>query len=182
MYRRFPDPGTRIRLFLVGVLEPAMIAAKVHRDRARADQTAGARKGNARRRKKTSLKASQPLASQSSESVKKTFRERRDQAAAILTKQRSRNVVGLSNRRRSSVVAIVKNRVDMLNMGVIAREVTSHMVSVGCKDRVWCEPTASYFARPTSSNAEQFYSCRFMFKCTRQGLSIMVNTAPQLRR
>lgn len=96
----------------------AMLAAKVHRDRARADQTAGSRKESAKRKKVTKKP---PKKRRPSTEHAQSFRANRDAAAAI---PQSGNELNATRRKRSSVVAIVKKRVEMLHMNVVARELS----------------------------------------------------------
>lgn len=102
-----------------------MLVAKVHRDRARAEQTAGARKEKTRRQKPAyKAKGSPPGVVGEKEAF-----AHRDAAAVVSTNQRHVNALAQTRRKRSSVVAIVKKRVEMLNMNIIAREFVQIVVS-----------------------------------------------------
>lgn len=111
-----------------------MLAAQVHRDRARAEHTVN---NNAPRRTSHHVKGRRKGSGGGGQPSfdndrAQTFMANRDAAAATISgpsgRHRGSVALGATKRKRSSVVAIVKKRVEMLHMNVIAREFSQVVV------------------------------------------------------
>ena len=114
-----------------------MLVAKVHRDRAKLEQTAGAgphphpHPHPKKLRDKKANDATKGGDGALSGDGVDDFRAKRDAAAATSSPPSHTSSVGLGDvrRKRSSVVAMVKKRVEMLHMNAVSREFTQVLVS-----------------------------------------------------
>lgn len=109
-----------------------MLVAKVHGDRARADQTASAAGTRKVSKKKLPIRdINKSKGGEFSGDRADVFRANRNAAAAFSPRHdRGSVALGDTRRKRSIVVAMVKKRVEMLHMNVICREITQVLVSV----------------------------------------------------
>lgn len=98
-----------------------MLAVKVRRDRARADQAAGAHAAGPGKRNVSTSAHKQRV----SKDHLDPFRSEYEAASSPASEHQSPPV---ARRKRASVVAIVKKRVEMLHMNFIARDFPHYMV------------------------------------------------------
>lgn len=111
-----------------------MIAAKMNSDRARKELTKGA---NGQKKPRETIRIKDKVAGKeafpSRDSVKEAEVFRRSTAAALAARNTSNGRLSISFndnvRKRSSVVAMVTKRVELLHMNVISREFTQVLVS-----------------------------------------------------
>lgn len=113
-----------------------MLVAKVHRDRARAEQSKSVSQKDPRKVKKLRERKAKERAAEKAKGVPSSnqvdaFRANRDAAATSTADPNHQNgdtIIG-TRRKRSSVLAMIKKRVETLHMNVICREFANVLVS-----------------------------------------------------
>ena len=126
-----------------------LASSKIHHDRALAGQAAASGKSvgrqNSRLKQRQKEWAGGRDGNKASSQTLEAFRAHAQAAAASAQFLPSVDMMSDTRRRRSSVVAIVKKRVEMLQMNAVSREFTQVLVSAflvvvlsgyGC-DNVW---------------------------------------------